>query len=284
MYYHLRGEYDSVTRDILLLGERHSSDFCSMSQIDKTRKRISVLDFIKTDIFRNIYNHDSTLHIFLESNYKKEFSKHYVKKGDSQLLKLRYYFDACNFTRKKECNLKRTQVHNVDYRDFLIYAYCELFGYGIKYKLYELQKQNTIAKNEIKNLKEKASLIIRNESFFNSLTLNQFLDFCCEIKAELNKVAKTNEKAFDLLANKFNESVEVILELTQRVEKLETVTKLQSMQESVKKTEVKSNSKGLKFFIFLLFVAGISYFFYKFDIDLSIIKDISRDFLGILGR
>ena len=105
-----------------------------------------------------------------------------------------------------------------------------------------------------------------------------------EIKQNLNKVSKTNEKAFDLLANKFNESVEVILELTQRVEKLETVTKLQSMQESVKKTEVKSSQNGLKFFIFLLFLAGISYFFYKFNIDLSILKEISRDFLAILER
>ena len=105
-----------------------------------------------------------------------------------------------------------------------------------------------------------------------------------EFKENLNKVAKTNEKAFDLLASKFNESVEVILELTQRVEKLETVTKLQSMQESVKKTEIKPSQKGIKFFLFLLFVAGISYFFYKFDIDLSILKDISRDFLAILGK
>ena len=103
-----------------------------------------------------------------------------------------------------------------------------------------------------------------------------------ELKENLNKVAKTNEKAFDLLANKFNESVEVILELTQRVEKLETATKLQAMQESVKKTEVNQNPKGLKFFLFLLFVAGISYFFYNFDVDLSILKDISRDFSGIL--
>ena len=47
-----------------------------------------------------------------------------------------------------------------------------------------------------------------------------------ELKESLNKVAESNEKAFDLLANKFNESVEVILELTQRVEKLETVTKI----------------------------------------------------------
>ena len=105
-----------------------------------------------------------------------------------------------------------------------------------------------------------------------------------ELKENLSKVSKTNEKAFDLLANKFNESVEVILELTQRVEKLETITKLQSMQESVKKIEVKPSQKGIKFFIFLLIIAGISYFLYKFDIDLSVLKDISRDFLAILGR
>ena len=105
-----------------------------------------------------------------------------------------------------------------------------------------------------------------------------------ELKENLNKVSKTNEKAFDLLASKFNESVEVILELTQRVEKLETITKLQSMQESVKKTEIEPSQKGLKFFLFLLFVAGISYFLYKFDIDLSILKDISRDFLAIIGK
>ena len=105
-----------------------------------------------------------------------------------------------------------------------------------------------------------------------------------DLEENLNKVAKTNEKAFDLLANKFNESVEVILELTQRVEKLETVAKLQSMQESVKKTEVKSSQKGIKFFIFLIFVAGISYFLYKFNIDLSVLKEISREFLAIIGK
>ena len=105
-----------------------------------------------------------------------------------------------------------------------------------------------------------------------------------DLEENLNKVAKTNEKAFDLLANKFNESVEVILELTQRVEKLETVAKLQSMQESVKKTEVKSSQNGIKFFIFLIFVAGISYFLYKFNIDLSILKEIGKDFIAIIGK
>ena len=144
--------------------------------------------------------------------------------------------------------------------------------------------ENNEIKNDVVLTETKENEVLVNN---NNLENNIQLDINSEIselKENLNKVAETNEKAFDLLAKKFNESVEVILELTQRVEKLETVTKLQSMQESVKKNEVKPSQKGLKFFLFLLFVAGISYVFYKFDIDLSIIKDISRDFLLILGK
>ena len=135
------------------------------------------------------------------------------------------------------------------------------------------------ANTEIKKGKEEINTNKVQESIQHEINPN-----ISELKENLNKVAKTNEKAFDLLATKFNESVEVILELTQRVEKLETVSKLQSMQESAKKTEVKSSQKGIKFFIFLIFISGVSYFLYKFNIDLSIIKDISRDFLAILGK
>ena len=142
--------------------------------------------------------------------------------------------------------------------------------------------------NEIKNdvvlteTKEN-EVLVNNNNLENNIQLDINSEIS-ELKENLNKVAETNEKAFDLLAKKFNESVEVILELTQKVEKLETVAKLHSMQESVKKNEANPSQKGLKFFLFLLFVAGISYFFYKFDIDLSILKDISRDFLAILGK
>ena len=141
----------------------------------------------------------------------------------------------------------------------------------------ELNHNETNA--EFNKDKDKVSLNNVQESIQHEISPN-----ISELKENLNKVAKTNEKAFDLLANKFNESVEVILELTQRVEKLETVAKLQSMQQSVKKTEVKTSQKGIKFFIFLVFLAGISYFLYKYNIDLSILKDISRDFLAILGK
>ena len=140
-----------------------------------------------------------------------------------------------------------------------------------------------INRDEVLTNSNEDEVLVNKDSLENKAQPENNLEIS-ELKENLNKVAETNEKAFDLLAKKFNESVEVILELTQKVEKLETVVKLHSMQESVKKNEVKPSQKGLKFFLFLLFVAGISYFFYKFDIDLSILKDISRDFLAILGK
>ena len=144
--------------------------------------------------------------------------------------------------------------------------------------------KNTETKNDqVSTESNENEVALDNNNLENKIHVNANSEIS-ELKDNLNKIAKTNEKAFDLLASKFNESVEVILELTQRVEKIETVSKLQSMQESVKKTEIEPSQKGLKFFLFLLFVASISYFFYKFDIDLSILKDISRDFLTILGK
>ena len=147
----------------------------------------------------------------------------------------------------------------------------------------EKSENNEIKKDEVITKSNDEEVVLKNNNLENKIQLDINSEIS-ELKENLNKVAKTNEKAFDLLANKFNESVEVILELTQRVEKLETVSKLQSMQENVKKTESEPSQKGLKFFLFLLFVAGVSYLFYKFDLDLSILKDISRDFLAILGK
>ena len=147
----------------------------------------------------------------------------------------------------------------------------------------EKPENNEVKKDEVVTKSNNDEVVLKNNDLENKIQLDINSEIS-ELKENLNQVAKTNEKAFDLLASKFNESVEVILELTQRVEKIETVTKLQYMQESVKKTEIQPSQKGLKFFLFLLFVTGISYFFYKFDIDLSILKDISRDFLAILGK
>ena len=147
----------------------------------------------------------------------------------------------------------------------------------------EKPKNNEIKKDEDLNQSNENEVVVKTNNLENRTQLDINSEIS-ELKENLNKVAETNEKAFDLLAKKFNESVEVILELTQRVEKLETVSKLQSMQESVKKTEVKPSQKGIKFFIFLIFVAGISYFLYKYNVDISILKEIGKDFLEIIRK
>ena len=112
----------------------------------------------------------------------------------------------------------------------------------------EKPENNEINKDEVltKSNEEEVSV---NKNNLENKTHFEINSEISELKENLNKVAKTNEKAFDLLASKFNESVEVILELTQRVEKIETVTKLQYMQESVKHTEIQPSQKGFKFFI-----------------------------------
>ncbi len=130
--------------------------------------------------------------------------------------------------------------------------------------------------------KDKNETTLTNKT--NTFSENKISPDNFDYKKNLNEVAQANEKAFNLLASKFNESVEVILELTQRVEKLETTLKLQLMQQSDHKKAPEQSKTGLKFFIFLLFVAGISYFFYKYDIDISILKDISKDFFTIISR
>ena len=188
IFYHLRGEYDSTERQIILMGESHTSDFCSSRHVDKQEKAISVLEFIKKDLFSNINDHEHTLHVFLESNYEKKIDTKYFENNDAELARVEYYFDACTYTRRKECNLKRTQVHNVDYRNYLVYSYVELFSHGIQLRLIKLTRKETISKYDIYFLKKKASLIVENELFLNNLTLNNFLDYCCEIYKKNKKI------------------------------------------------------------------------------------------------
>ena len=95
------------------------------------------------------------------------------------------------------------------------------------------------------------------------------------------------EEAFKLLANKFNDAVEVILELTKRVEKLETIVRLQSMQaDSLKnQTEKHTNRKSnLKFYILFFVIIFASYIFYYDKIDLSIISLILDEISKIFNK
>ena len=95
----------------------------------------------------------------------------------------------------------------------------------------EKPENNEINKDEVLTESDENKVEADNSNLENRIQVDINSEIS-DLKENLNKVAETNEKAFDLLAKKFNESVEVILELTQKVEKLETVAKLHSMQES----------------------------------------------------
>ena len=83
-----------------------------------------------------------------------------------------------------------------------------------------------------------------------------------------------------MLANKFNEAVEVILELSHKVEKLGR----NASQKSYKQTENVNSSSffNFKIFIFLLIIPIIVLGYYYFPLDYSLIKSIIIDILSTI--
>ena len=93
-----------------------------------------------------------------------------------------------------------------------------------------------------------------------------------------NKSVDSNEAQFRILANKFNEAVEVILELSEKVKKLER---------SVYKKENKFNKRSffslffnLKIFILFFLVTLFVISIFTLPLDVSIIKLMLLDFLS----
>ena len=83
-----------------------------------------------------------------------------------------------------------------------------------------------------------------------------------------------NEAQFRLLANKFNESVEVILELSEKVYKLEKL--IYSEKENKPSRGLPFNFRSISV-IFIIFILGYS--FSLIDIDTTLIREIIKDVL-----
>ena len=83
-----------------------------------------------------------------------------------------------------------------------------------------------------------------------------------------------------MLANKFNEAVEVILELSDKVEKLERNAK----QKSYKQTKNVNSSSFfyIKIFVFLLLIPIIVLGFFTLPVDISSLKSIIIDVLSTI--
>ena len=130
------------------------------------------------------------------------------------------------------------------------------------------------------NTKEKNSdkPTLSNSSQNNSENLIQH-----NVKTENQNIIRNvndNDAQFLMLANKFNEAVEVILELSQKVEKLERDA---SQYKNIKKNKVKGSSFiNLKILVFILIIPIIVLGFFTLPVDFILIKSIIIDILSSL--
>ena len=94
----------------------------------------------------------------------------------------------------------------------------------------------------------------------------------------MNSLAYDNEAQFRIIANKFNEAVEVILELSEKVKKLEEiVNNLPVNYPNDKKKQSFFNMKTYSYFIVtIIFIIGI----FTFPIDLRLVKMIIMDIIS----
>ena len=133
-------------------------------------------------------------------------------------------------------------------------------------------------KDDIKKDTNSDKPTLSNSSQNNSENLIQRND-----KTENQNIIRNvndNDAQFLMLANKFNEAVEVILELSDKVEKLERNT---SQDKNMQKNKVKTSSFfNFKILVFILLVPIIFLVFFTLPFDFLIVKTIIIDILSSL--
>ena len=137
------------------------------------------------------------------------------------------------------------------------------------------QRKSNIDKNFVNDI-NRAPLGKSIENSFDNLTQ--------KVKSEnknFKRNVNDNEAQFLMLANKFNEAVEVILELSEKVEKLERNV---SQNPHKLKSNIKNSYFNFKIFVFLLLIPIVVIGFFTLPFDLSFIETIVIDILSALWR
>ena len=135
--------------------------------------------------------------------------------------------------------------------------------------------------NQRKSNNHKNSLNDQNKSTLVKSLEDNFDNATQKVKSEnknLKRNDNDNEAQFLMLANKFNEAVEVILELSEKVEKLE-----RNASQNPHKLKNNTNSPSffsLKIFVFLLLLPLMVIGFFTLPFDLSFINTIIIDILS----
>ena len=165
----------------------------------------------------------------------------------------------------------------------------------LRKRILKMREINNIDPESLKalNLNNHVSDVIQNKKD-NILLANlnvtknpKVINSKLEVHDHINKldlVVKSKKQSeinydsqFILLANKFNEAVEVILELSHRLENLEKSISLQNKK--TKKISKYSQFPSLKFIVFIIFISffalGVIYLPFKFVMLKLILSDIS---------
>lgn len=124
------------------------------------------------------------------------------------------------------------------------------------------------------NISKKNNLDIKN-TINNLETQNT-----SSISNHESKKRDNYDEQFKLLANKFNEAVEVILELSESVNELESI--IYSKKERFNKNNFSNNRYKLKFVIFFIFITSISLYVIFLPIDLTSINLFLDEILLLL--
>lgn len=124
------------------------------------------------------------------------------------------------------------------------------------------------------NISKKNNLDIKN-TINNLETQNT-----SSISNHESKKGDNYDEQFKLLANKFNEAVEVILELSESVNELESI--IYSKKERFNNKKYSTNRYKLKFVIFIIFITLISLFVIFLPIDLNSINLFFDEILLLL--
>ena len=98
-------------------------------------------------------------------------------------------------------------------------------------------------------------------------------------KESLKSLVYDNEAQFRIIANKFNEAVEVILELSEKVKKLEEIVNGFPVK-SVEYEKKKYFFLNIKTFVYIIITALLIVGFLFFPIDISIIRLIIADVIS----
>ena len=130
--------------------------------------------------------------------------------------------------------------------------------------------------NQKKPNSDKDILLQSSKNNPDSLVQNIDQSESKNIKSTIND----NEAKFLMLANKFNEAVEVILELSYKVEKLEKNVSQNFNKHKI--SESRSSFFNFKIFVFLLLVPIIILGFFTLPFDFALIKSIIIDILSAL--